>query len=407
MNDFSSKKIPAIIIGAGPAGLTAGSFINGSALILEKKKRAGLKLLISGSGQCNITHSGSVPEILSHFGKKQLFLKHSVYSFSNTDVIVFFESRKVPMLRRNDGKVFPESLKSSDILNVFINTVKNQGNKIICNSAVKSVEKTSDSFLVRSESGDYYCQSLLITTGGKSYPDTGSSGDGYRFAEMLGHSVIKPVPGLSPVNVKKHILSSLSGISFSGITLTHWRGGKKLDQYTGDLLITHTGLSGPVILDNSGKILTDDILKADFANEKESLNDFKDNLRKQGKKNLKKYLKKYSVPQRLSEKIIDISGVKLEKNCADLNSNEIKYLYSCLYFFPFIISSTGGFDAAMVTAGGVDLSDINSKTMESRIHKGLYFAGEVLDIDGDTGGYNLQAALSTGFKAAESINKIR
>lgn len=405
MGDSTVKNISTIIIGAGPAGLMAGSFIKGSALILEKNKRAGLKLLISGSGQCNITHSGSVEEFLTHFGKKSLFLKPSLYEFSNKDTVSFFESENVPLITRFDGKVFPESLKSTDILNVLLKSVKSAGNSIKYNSTVKSAEKTDDGFHVATESCKYICSKLIISVGGKSYPSTGSSGDGYAFAEKLEHPVLKPIPGLSPVSIKNHFLSSLSGISFPGISLSQWRDGKKLNNYSGDLLITHNGLSGPVILDNSRYFQSKDDLKVEFADKRNNLNDFKNDIRKQGNQSLKKYLKKYSLPQRLTEKIIEISGVSADKNCADLNNTELKNIYSNLVSFPFSISAVGGFKTAMVTAGGIDLSFVNPKTMESKIHKGLYFAGEILDIDGDSGGYNLQAALSTAYKAAESINK--
>jgi predicted Rossmann fold flavoprotein len=405
MNVSSIKDVSTIVIGAGPAGLMAGSCIKGSAIILEKNRRAGLKLLISGSGQCNITHSGSVEEFLTHFGKKSLFLKPSLYEFSNKDTAGFFESENIHLITRDDGKVFPESFKSTDILNVLLKTVKSAGNSIEYNSTVKKVEKTDDGFMLKTDTGKYICSTLIISVGGKSYPSTGSTGDGYAFAEKLEHPVIKPLPGLSPVMINCHSLSSLSGISFSGISLSHWRDGKKLNNYSGDLLITHNGLSGPVILDNSRYFQSEDILKVEFADSRDNLIDFKNDIRKQGKQSLKKYLRKYNLPQRLTEKIVEISAASADKNCADLNNAVLKSIYSNLFSFPFSISAVGGFKTAMVTAGGVDLSFVNPKTMESKIHKGLYFAGEILDIDGDTGGYNLQAALSTGYKAAESINK--
>ncbi len=405
MEDADLLTVDTIIIGAGAAGLMAAASLFPSVLVLEKKKRPGLKLLISGSGQCNLTHSGNIEEFLFHYGSRGRFLKPALYSFSNTDTVDFFESRNTALKEREDGKVFPESLRSSDILNCLLSEIRKKGNRIEYNSAVTKVEKRENSFVVRSDTEKYRCRNLIIASGGKSYPETGSTGDGYLFAESLGHPVIKPLPGLTPVRIKNHKLSDLSGISFKNLKVFHWRYGKKIAEYEGDLLITHNGLSGPVILDNSRNILTGDILKACFSEIPDGFSRFRDMVKKSGRLTVKKYLHEYELPSRLSLYLINASGIGEDIRCADIRIEELKKLYENISSFPFSVSNTGGFNEAMVTAGGVDISFIDPRSMESRIHKNLYFAGEVIDIDGDSGGYNIQAAFSTGRKAADSINK--
>lgn len=398
-------EIETIIIGAGAAGLMAASALPGSSLILEKNRKAGLKLLISGSGQCNLTHSGTTDELLAHFGNKSRFLRHSIYSFPNKAVFSFFESKKVPLLTREDGKVFPQSLRASDILNALLAAVRSAGNRIEFNNTVRNVEKTDTGFLIKTESAHYKCGCLIIATGGKSYPETGSKGDGYIFAESLGHTVIKPEPALTPVKIKDHRLAALSGISFNDIRISLWRENKKISSFTGALLITHNGLSGPVILDNSRYFKNRDILKISFADLPDDFSIFRERIRKSGNKMIKKLLQDFDLPGRLIHHIISLAFKDIDKNCADADIDELKQLFDCLTSYPAEIASKGDFGTAMVTAGGIDLADINPKTMESKIHKNLFFAGEVLDIDGDSGGYNIQAAFSTGFKAAETIKK--
>ncbi len=403
----SLKEIETIIIGAGPAGLMAASALPGSALVLEKKPEAGLKLLISGSGQCNLTHSGANEELLTHFGNKSRFLKSSIYSFSNSEVSVFFESKNVPLVTREDGKVFPASFSSRDILNCLLNAVRSAGNRIEYKSAVKRIKKSDNCFSVETDSASYRCSSLIIATGGKSWPDTGSSGDGYTLAESLGHPVVKPEPALAPVKIKNHRLAGLSGISFQDISISLWRGGKKADDFTGDMLITHNGLSGPAILDNSRYLRAGDILKISFFKLPENMAVFRDRIRNAGKQSVKKFLQGFNLPGRLLDHIISMAMTSADKNCADADSTEIKQLFAYITAYPAEIASKGGFDTAMVTAGGIDTLFVDPRTMESKIHSGLFFAGEVLDVDGDSGGYNIQAAFSTGYKAAETIKKGR
>jgi predicted Rossmann fold flavoprotein len=403
------KSYDVIIIGTGPAGLFAAftSAQNGlKVCLLEKNKTPGLKLLISGTGQCNITHAGAIGDFLDHYGDKKRFVRPALYGFSNSDLVSFFGDRGLPLKEVNAGKVFPESLKSRDVLRVLVDECQSRKAVINYNSGVTKIFKGLDRFEIHTTSEQYQAQNVIIATGGKSYPSTGSSGDGYMLAQGLGHSITEVAPSLSAVYINDFLFSSCAGISLDQATIQLYRNGKKLKQTKGDVLFTHKGLSGPGIIDFSRSILSGDVLKialVDFKNMEEFEKDFLSEVSVNGKKLLKNLLTRYAIPERLILAIFDLHGISLDIKSGDLDKKTRKILVESLMELPFVVDRLGGFKEAMATRGGVSLAEVNPNTMESRIVKGLYFAGEVLDVDGDTGGYNIQFACSSGVLAGRNI----
>lgn len=404
-------KYDVVIIGAGPAGMfCALSLSNKKVLILEKNRTPGKKLLISGAGQCNYTNNSDIEEFLKKYGDKGRVLKAALYNFSSRDAIDFFREKGLESLIREDDKVFPITLNSLDILKVLVKCCEEKGVEIIYNEAAEraSYDASKNLFLINTEKSTYAGTNLVIAAGGMSYPDTGSTGDGYTLAEGLGHSTVRAKEALTPVYVENYCFKDLSGISFEDINVSLWRGNKKIKEFTGDLLFTHVNISGPVILNNSRYFKKGDILKVNFTeyrNREEFKKYFDDLITISGKLNVKSVLKELRLPRRFTEKIMGLSQIGEETPCSQLEKDKRKNLAELLCGFPFKVDRLGGFNIAMVTNGGVAVDEINFKTMESKIKSGLYFAGEVIDYDGDTGGYNIQAAFSTGKLAADSINK--
>lgn len=397
-----------IVIGAGPAGLfCAIHAARGglSVLLLEKNHAPGRKLLISGSGQCNITHDSPIKDFPGHYGGAGNFLKPALMSFSNIALIVFFEEHGLGMRTTEQGKVFPSTMKAEDVLRVLEKECEHEGVSIRYDDPVKSVKLADRTFKTIGKA-TYEGSSLVIATGGASYPGTGSTGDGYRLAASLGHTITETVPALAPVIARENPFGDLSGIAFSGIHFSIWRGGKKRGVYHGDLLFTHEGLSGPVILDASRDIREGDVLAISFVKSgsvEEFSRDLQRRLDLQPTSRVKHVLTSYGIPERFATKMLGISGIPSETTGAHLTKEKRTSIIGNLTGFPVTVARLGGFEVAMVTRGGVSRAEVNQKTMQSRLVPGLYFAGEVLDIDGDTGGYNLQAAFSTGFLAAHGI----
>jgi len=404
------KNYDVIIIGAGPSGLFCALTIkNKKILILEKNSTPGSKLLISGACQCNYTNSCELVEFLTKYGNKGRFLKPALYNFSNNDAVEFFNSAGIESVVSEDKKVFPSSLKSFEILNALIEKCKKTGVEIIYNSPVENVQYDwmSKCFNINTTDKLYNGHSLIIATGGKSYPQTGSTGDGYVFAKNLGHTIEHTMPALAPVYVENYNFQDLSGISFENISVTLWRNSKKINEFKGDLLFTHKNISGPVIINNSRYIEQNDVLKINFTkykNEEEFKSFFEQAILSSGKLNVKTLIKELNIPKRFIDKIMEKAQVDDNKICSELDKTSRKRIIELLSNHPMKVQRVGDYNIAMVTRGGVSTSEINSKMMESKIIKNLYFAGEVIDIDGDTGGFNIQAAFSTGKLAGESIN---
>lgn len=405
-----------IVVGAGPSGLfcAINSFQKGKRiLILEKKNSPGHKLLISGSGQCNITHAGEISDFLEHYGDHGRFLRPALLGFTNCDLISFFARSGLGMVQEKGGKVFPESMQSRDVLNVLTAQCRELGIEIKCGQAARSISRIEDGVLVSCTGGRYRSRLLVMATGGCSYPATGSSGDGYGFARILGHSISEIGPALSPVIIKNYLFSDLAGLSFSDLKISLYRQ-IKIKEHRGDILFTHDGLSGPGILDLSRYIQAGDMIKISFipAERREELEKWLvEKSRNDGKKRLMSALA--GMPQslpaglqlsiRLTKRLLQISGIALDLQLSQLTREMRNRLIDNLTGLSLVVSDVCGFNAAMCTRGGVLTAEVDPKTMQSRLVQGLYLVGEVLDIDGDTGGYNLQAAFSTGMLAARSI----
>ena len=400
-----------IIIGAGAAGLfSALSLKNKKALLIEKNNAPGRKLLISGAGQCNYTNNCDLQEFLKRYGSKGRFLKSALFNFSNIDAIKFFEKHEVKSYVREDGKVFPESLKAEDVLNTLIYCCKASGVEFMYNSPTEKImyHNLDKFFTVKTSKSSFAAYNVIIATGGMSYPNTGSAGDGYRLAESLGHKIETPTESLTPVYTDGYDFKDIPGISLENIGVTLWRSNKKINEFKGDFLFTHVNISGPVILNNSRYMEKGDVLRVNFTafkNSEEFKNDFENLILTSGKNNIKTVLKKYNLPRRFIEKIMELAGVDEEMKCSQLDKSKRKKLTELISDYPFKVKRLGGFHMAMVTKGGISTGEINMKTMESKIIPHLYFAGEVIDYDGDTGGFNIQAAFSTGKSAADAINK--
>lgn len=400
------------VIGAGPAGLFCAIHAaeqDRRVLVLEKMQAPGRKLLLTGSGQCNITHGGEIQNFLSHYGKAGNFLKPALLAFTNHDLVRFFHKRGLETELRKDGKVFPVSRKSSDVLSLLVSECRKLKIAVCSGEPVHEIKKDEGGgFGISTSTRMFYSAFLVIATGGASYPATGSTGDGYRFAASMGHSIREIAPALAPLYIHDFPFSDLSGMSFPSMYFSVSRNGKKLFHHTGDVLFTHTGISGPGILDCSRDILPKDIVRLSFMNPAGHDGFFRSFYKladTQGKRKVKSLVSHYQIPDRLIKKILEFAGIPHDLPCAQLSAPLRSSLARGLSGFPLKVDSVGDFSVAMVTRGGINLDEVYQKTMESRIVKNLYFAGEVLDIDGDTGGYNIQSAFSTGMLAAQSIKK--
>jgi len=396
-----------IIIGGGPAGLFAAARTGAGGarvLVLEKMAEPGRKLLITGSGQCNLTHAGDIPGFFGHYGKGGSFLKPALRHFTNTDLVSSFTALGVPLKSGEDEKIFPVSRKAQDILDALLADCRKNGVVLRCGEAVRGVERSGDGFCVTTAAGEYRSTFLLIATGGASYPSTGSAGDGYTFARALGHTIAATAPALTPVTIRDYPFSDLAGISLQNCTVSLFREGKKVDGFCGDLLLTHNGLSGPVILNASRFILPGDEVRVSYLPE-EQRDDLVQALTGCGATRVNTALSTFHLPERLQKRLVDRAGIPPEATCAHLTRASRNRLVQVFTGHQMTVEALGGYRIAMVTRGGVALEEVNGKTMGSRIADGLFFAGEVLDIDGDTGGYNLQAAFSTAALAADAVLK--
>lgn len=399
-----------IIIGGGPAGLFCAAHAatrSGSVLLLEKNATCGKKLLITGSGMCNITHAGSISGFFTRYGDHGSFVRPALRSFTNDDLTAFFNSRGQPLVTTEGGKVFPGSYRSADILSVLLDECRKNNVEIHYNEPALHTRQGDGSFIVTTEERSFRSSHLVIAAGGASYPATGSTGDGYCLARELGHTVTCIAPALTGLIPARYPFADLAGISFEESRVSIHRSGKKIKEQCGDLLFTHKGLSGPVILDSSRYIEPGDELKISFLtgfNDESIKKDLIEKIAANGSRQVRTVLQEYALPGRFLRRITELLEIPADLTCAHLSKKDRAALIMFMTAFPFIVSSSCGFQEAMVTRGGVSLHEIDKKTMESRIVPCLFCIGEVLDIDGDTGGYNLQFAFSSAFVAAMAIN---
>jgi predicted Rossmann fold flavoprotein len=399
------------VAGAGPAGLFAAQAAPAQIkkiLLLEKQPAPGCKLLLTGSGQCNFTNQLPLRDFPRAYGEHGAFLKPALQHFAPAAAREFFRRQGVESLVvAGTGKVFPRSRRAQDVLAALLKRCRARGVELLCRQPVTGVRLLADGiFQITSGTRTFGARRLLLATGGRSYPATGSSGDGYALAAALGHTVVQPRPGLTSFTIRDFSWAGLAGTSGKDLPVTLWRRDEKVKTLTGDWLITHKGLSGPVVQNLSRYARPGDrvtlalapcIPLDKFQRDWESL------LARGARLTLKAWLKHFYLSQAMARFLLDQAGLSPAQTVGRLRPEQRAVFFAWLTAYPLSLQSLGDFNSAMVTVGGVALGEVNPKTLESRLVRGLYFAGELLDIDGDCGGYDLQAAWSTGALAAASM----
>lgn len=403
------KKV--LVIGGGAAGMMAAVAAAGNGaqvLLLEKNEKLGKKLFITGKGRCNITNAADLEDLFSAVVSNPKFLYSSFYSFTNDQVISFFEELGVQTKVERGGRVFPVSDHSSDVIRALEREMDRLGVEIRLRTEVKEliIENSTVKGVLLSSGKKMYVDAVIAATGGISYPSTGSTGDGYRFAGQCGHKVTELLPSLVPMEVKEWYAQELMGLSLRNIEIRVTDGKKKLYQEFGEMLFTHYGVTGPVILSASSivgknlkeKELTLHIdLKPALTEEqldKRVLREFEENHNRQFKNAVDSLF-----PSKLRPIMVELSGIPEEKKVHEITKEERLHFVRLIKDFTMTLSGLRGYKEAIITKGGVSVKEIDPGTMESKLVKGLYFAGEVLDLDAVTGGYNLQIAWSTGYLA--------
>lgn len=410
-----------IVIGGGASGMMAAITAaehGGNVILLEKNDRLGKKILITGKGRCNVTTDKDIPEIINSFVHNGKFLYTALSSFSNQQVKYFFEEAGVPLKVERGDRVFPVSDQAKDIVNALRRKMQQVGVDVWLNATVKALLLEDGRAIgVQLLNGQkLLADRVIVATGGASYPGTGTTGDGYRFARQVGHTVVNLRPSLIPLECAEDDVKALQGLSLKNVTFTiETTQGKKLIQEFGEMLFTHFGVSGPIVLSSSCKAV-------DYWQKKqEPLQgriDFKPALTpekldarilreidEQKKKQLKNCLHTL-MPSKLIPVFLQRSGISPDKEMHQITREERQRMVDLLKNFRFTLTKARPLEEAIVTAGGVSVKEVSPKTMESKLVPGLYFTGEVLDMDGMTGGFNLQAAFSTGYLAGLACTNV-
>ena len=412
-----------IVVGGGPAGILAAisAASNGdNVILLEKNSSLGKKLLITGKGRCNITSSLEISEFINNIPGNGRFLYSSFENFSNTDIINLLKEEGLEVKEERGNRIFPVTDRAVDVLNALINRMKKLNIEIRTRAKVEDIIVNENEVEgVKLSTGEIIKGSkVILATGGKSYPLTGSTGDGYKIAEKLGHTITEIKPSIVPLTADKEICSEMQGLSLRNvkITIKDEKNNKKIYEDFGEMLFTHFGVSGPTILSSSAhllrykeinKLLNDRCIKliVDLkpALSKEELDlrvrrDFEEVKNKNFKNSLDKLL-----PQKMIPVIIKKSKINENKKVNEITKEERLRLVDLLKGLEVILTGFRPVDEAIVTAGGISIKEINPKTMESKLINGLYFAGEIIDVDAYTGGFNLQIAYSTGYSAGKDF----
>ncbi len=399
-----------IVIGAGAAGLLAATMAaerGRRTLLLEKNSRPGVKILMSGGTRCNLTHATDRRGIVEAFGSQGPFLHSALARLSPDDVVDLVEAEGVATKVEPGGKIFPVSNRADDVLAALVARLQRSGAELHLNAGVKAITHSSAGFQVESTADcpPPTAHSLIITTGGLSYPGCGTTGDGYAWAEQFGHSIVPTRPALTPLTTNADWVRRLMGVTIDDVGLTLFEGEQFRERKRGSTLLTHFGLSGPPVLDLSRNVSAQPRaawkLVCDFlpsVSDEQLLERF---TRDVGKRTLSLALAEL-LPRRLAEELLALAQLPPERKLAELSKTERARVLSAVKQTPISISGALGYKKAEVTAGGVTLEEVNSRTMQSKLHPGLFFAGEVLDLDGPIGGYNFQAAFSTGALAGDN-----
>ncbi len=400
-----------VIIGGGAAGLMAAitsADKGNNVTLIEKNAKVGRKLMITGKGRCNVCNNCDIDTLINNIPKNAKFLYSAFSSLPPKDLMEFFENRKVPLKTERGNRVFPFSDKAVDIVDALYNAVTASGAKIINSTAEKLITSENRVIGVKLQNGDILpADSVILATGGMSYPLTGSTGDGYKMAQDLGHTVTELKPSLVPLTIHEGFCTHLSGLSLKNVTLSVFEDGKKKPLFSelGEMLFTHFGISGPLVLSASshirymGKKQYTAFIDLKPALSKEQLDsrilrDFSEEQNKNFANSLDKLLPKSLIPV-----IIKLSGIPGDLKVNQITKEQRLKLIDIIKALPLHITGFRPIEEAIITSGGISVKEITPQTMESKLISGLYFAGEIIDVDAYTGGFNLQIAFSTGFTA--------
>ena len=402
-----------IVIGGGPAGMIASGFAakNNEVILFEKNHKLGRKLFITGKGRCNVTNACDPEELIQNTPGNPYFLYSAFYTFDSYATMNFFEQLGVKVKVERGNRVFPVSEKSSDIVKALIRFMENNNVDIRLNSKVEDLIVENNKIVKAIVNGkSIEVENVIIATGGLSYPVTGSDGDGYKFAKKMGHKITKLYPSLVPLKTAEKWCSQLQGLSLKNIELNIFIDNKSVYKGFGEMMFTHFGITGPLVLKASRSLIgkynqsiTGYIDLKPALTEKELdnriLRDFEKFINKSFKNSLDELL-----PQKIIPIIIKLSNIDENKKVNSVTKDERKKLCDIIKRLPITITGDNGYNEAVVTAGGVCVDEIDPSTMKSKIIENLYFAGEVIDVDSYTGGFNLQIAFSTGYLAGNNVN---
>jgi predicted Rossmann fold flavoprotein len=400
-----------VVVGAGAAGLMAGIAAaerGRRVLLLEKNRRAGIKILLSGGTRCNITHATDNQGIVAAYGPPGRFLHSALAAFSVQDTIDFFESEGVATKVEETGKVFPVSNRAADVLEALLGRLHRSGARLALDEALIDLQPDEGGFVLTTARQTRRARRVILTTGGRSYPGSGTTGDGYAWTARLGHTIVTPRPALVPITVAVPWVAELRGVTVADTGVRILEGSRALISRRGSLLFAHFGLSGPVILDVSREVSGHPRpktleLELDFlpAVKEEELDErIRVESSSSGRKLLAVVLSSW-LQRRLAEALLLVAGLQTDRKSAALSKQERARLAAAIKRLRLSITGALGFGRAEVTAGGVALGEVDSRSMQSKRAPGLYLAGELLDLDGPIGGYNFQAAWSTGWLAGE------
>jgi predicted Rossmann fold flavoprotein len=407
-----------IVVGGGPAGLMAACRAaqrGRKTFLIEKRPRPGSKILLSGGSRCNLTHATDRRGIVEAFGDQGPFLHSALAALGPDEVVELFEAEGVPTRSEANGKIFPRSDRAADVLAALLARLRRTDCTLALDEPVQAIHRTGDDFLVTTAGRTVSARRVVLATGGQSYPGSGSTGDGYRWAASLGHTIVAPRPALVPITTHAQAIVALQGISLPDVRVEVWdpagerQRPKCLAQRREALLFTHFGVSGPAVLDVSRAVSGHPdpaslVLRCDFLPDvrQEVLEaELLTESRAAGKR-LAVGLLASRLPQRLAETIAEQAGLAPERRGAELTRSQRQALARTVKQFEIPVAGTMGFRKAEVTAGGVSLDEVDSRSMESRRIPGLFFAGELLNLDGPIGGYNFQAAFSTGWLSGDN-----
>lgn len=411
-----------IVVGGGPAGIIAAgraAQLGAKVLVVEKMRQAGRKLLITGKGRCNITNNAPVTEYFKNIFPQGRFLKHAFDRFFNNDIIQLLNEQGVETIVERGDRVFPVSDSAADVLQGLLKWMNRNKVEIIYEAKVNGIlseanKVTGITIQKFNQESRIDCKNVIICTGGRSYPATGSTGDGYLLAQSVGHTIEEARPSLVPIVTKGTLAADLQGLSLKNVNAIVWVNGKKHKEAFGEMLFAHFGLTGPIILTLS-RFVVDEIRKKNKVEISIDLKPALDeqkldarlvrDLNENGKKQIENVFKLW-LPSKLIPVFMQILQIDGNKLCHQMNAKERRSTMLLMKNFRFEVIDFRGFKEAIITAGGVSLHEIDSRSMESRIIKNLFFAGEVIDLDANTGGFNLQIAYSTAWLAAESAADI-